>query len=257
MRLVILTSTANRHKYFANELGKRNTDVLVISEKKSEDLQKKASSSPLIEEHLSLRDEAETRYFAGHDEFLHPTLTIPNGQLNSQEVYTPIREFNPDLILVYGSSIIKDPLLSLMPFGRMLNLHLGVSPYYRGSGTNFWPWVNDELQFVGSTILNIDSGVDTGNIIAHVRPSFETNDTVHTVGCKVILESVLKIHELIEKLKSGEQMLGVPQWKTVISRYYRKKDFTEDSLRAYYDRLNLGIVANYLEQGSNEPVTLI
>lgn len=257
MRLVILTSTANRHKYFANELGRRIKDVLVISEKKSDDLQKKASNSPLIEEHLAKRNEAETLFFTGHDEFLNPTLTIANGQLNSEEVFSNVSNFNPNLILVYGSSIIKDPLLSLMPYGRMLNLHLGMSPYYRGSGTNFWPWVNDELQFVGATILNIDAGVDTGNIIAHVRPSFEKNDTVHTTGCKVIIESVLKIQELIEKLDSEEQMPGVPQWKSEINRYYRKKDFTEDSLKEYYKNLNLGIVAKFLEQGSNEPENFI
>ena len=38
----------------------------------------------------------------------------------------------------------------------MINVHLGLSPYYKGSATNFWPFVNNELQFLGVTFMVTD-----------------------------------------------------------------------------------------------------
>ena len=48
-----------------------------------------------------------------------------------------------DVVLVFGTGILREALLSAFP-GRLINIHLGLSPYYRGAGTNFWPLVNGE-----------------------------------------------------------------------------------------------------------------
>ena len=79
-----------------------------------------------------------------------------------------IIDTKPDLVIAYGCSIIKEPLISIFK-KKFLNIHLGLSPYYRGSATNFWPFVLNELQFVGITYMNIDSGVDTGPILHQFR----------------------------------------------------------------------------------------
>ena len=44
----------------------------------------------------------------------------------------------PDVVLVFGTGLLKAPLIGAFP-GRIINIHLGLSPYYRGAGTNFWP----------------------------------------------------------------------------------------------------------------------
>ena len=75
----------------------------------------------------------------------------------------------PDVVLVFGTGILREPLLSAFD-GRIINIHLGLSPYYRGAGTNFWPLVNREPEYVGATIHYLDAGIDTGPIISHARP---------------------------------------------------------------------------------------
>ena len=61
-----------------------------------------------------------------------------------------------------------------------------MSPYYRGSGTNFWPFVNNELQFIGATFMHIDEGVDTGEIIHQIRANIFHDDNIHQIGNRLI-----------------------------------------------------------------------
>lgn len=249
MRLLVLTSNAIRHKFLANAIGAVADETLIVSECKplSTSSQQTTGEKDLVEEHFSLRDRVERDYFRGNDIFKYPCLPVLHKEANSSYVFETVKQFNPCLIIVYGASIIRRPLLELLPYGKIINLHLGVSPYYRGSGTNFWPFVNRELQFVGSTLLNIDAGVDTGDIIAHIRPEFELNDTVHSAGCKVVRDSAEALKILIQKVRNKEEIKAVKQWKTKPSRYYRKIDFDQEALKDYYHNLNTGVVEEYLK----------
>jgi methionyl-tRNA formyltransferase len=252
LKVVILTSNSVRHKFLANRISQEAKDALIISEcKPLSSNQKTADPEPVIREHFDYRDKTEQAFFVGNDAFEFPVIPVLHGEANSSYVYNAIRTFNPDLMIVYGASIIRKPLLELLPYGRIINLHLGISPYYRGSGTNFWPFVNNELQFVGSTLLNIDAGVDTGDIIAHVRPKFEEHDNVHTAGNKVIKDSAEALVSIMNKLGNGEVIRSTKQWETEPSRYYRKKDFNSSVLETYFEKLNENMVQKYL---ANIPV---
>lgn len=259
MRLAILTSNAIRHKFVANMLAQNSKDALIIAECKKNDsvnIQSQGKDESLIEEHFNLRYLTESEIFAGNDVFLAKTLPLLAGEVNSGYSYNVIKNFSPDAMFVFGSSIIKEPLLSLVPPGRFINLHLGLSPYYRGSGTNFWPFVNEELDYVGSTILHIDAGIDRGDIIAHVRPAFEIGDNVHTIGSKVIKSSVLCLIKIMNQLKKGQELNRVKQWKINNERYYRSGDFNEDVLLTYKKNMENGLIDKYLN-GSKEELKLI
>ena len=255
MKIAIFTSNAIRHKFFANTLAKTADDALVFSECKSNDASdrdKTDDQSPLIAEHFRLRYETEKKFFTGNDHFINKCVPLNFKEANLFSTYQIVKKFNPDLMFVFGSSIIREPLLSLLPPGRFINLHLGISPYYRGSGTNFWPFVNNELEYVGSTILHIDAGVDTGDIIVHVSPEIEEGDTVHTVGCKVIKSSIAMLEEIMKIVKSGMVLNRVKQWQISDGRYYRKKDFNEEVLSVYKSNLENGIIKKYLENPKKE-----
>jgi methionyl-tRNA formyltransferase len=233
----------------ANTVAAEADEVMIVSECKplsASNLPTSGEESP-VTKHFALRDEVEQEFFKGNDYFKYPCLPITHKEVNAPSVYEAVKSFGPDLIFVYGASIIRKPLLELLPYGKIINLHLGVSPYYRGSGTNFWPFVNLELEFVGSTLLNIDAGVDTGDIIAHVRPEFKADDTVHSAGCKVIQDSAEALKVLMSRAKNGQTIKAVKQWETNPSRYYRKKDFGVEALKTYYANLKNGVVLNHIQ----------
>lgn len=252
MRIVIFTSNAIRHKYLANTIADNVDKALIVAECKTSDAAKEQNTdiTTLQGEHFYLRYKAEQEIFKGNDFFKHPVLPLLKKEANLSYTYNVVKEFKPDLMLCFGASIIKEPLLFLLAPGHFVNLHLGLSPYYRGSGTNFFPFVNNELQYVGSTLLHIDAGIDTGDIICHVRPEYEASDTVHTVGCKVIKNSVEAIVKLIRHAENGGKLNRVKQWKTDEERYYKSKDFTDETLAEYKANLENGMIEKYI--GSNK-----
>jgi methionyl-tRNA formyltransferase len=256
MKIVVLTSNSLRHKFLANTLSSYCDDALIISECKPQTSSFNDSKNfTEIENHFLLRDQTEKSFFPNDNYFIPKTLPIVYKEANSPYVYEVIKNFKPDILIVFGSSIIKEPLISLLPVGHIINLHLGISPYYRGSGTNFWPFVNDELEYLGSTILHLDAGIDTGDIICHVRPNIELNDNVHTVGCKIIKSSVESLIKIIKLLDGGKKLNRVKQWE-VKDRYYKTKDFDEIALSKYKNNLKNNMIKNYLES-EDKKITLV
>jgi hypothetical protein len=127
--------------------------------------------------------------------------------------------------------------------GRIINIHLGLSPYYRGAGTNFWPLVNREPEYVGATIHYLDAGIDTGPILAHARPRIDHGDGPHDIGNKTIVAAADALLEAATAHVAG-QARAVPQ--TGGGRLYQRKDFNADAVRTLYRNFDTGMIDEYL-----------
>jgi len=106
---------------------------------------------------------------------------MPGGNLvhrvvshNSAECRELLRRLRPDIVAVYGTLIIGRKLIDSVP--KMLNIHTGLSPAYRGSDTIFWALHNSQPEQVGVTVHRVDAGVDSGAILARGRPAIEPGD---------------------------------------------------------------------------------
>ena len=69
--------------------------------------------------------------------------------------------------------------------GKFLNVHLGLSPYYKGR-TNIFPIIDKRPEMVGATFMYIDQGIDTGDIIHQIQADYFVGDSVHSVGNRLI-----------------------------------------------------------------------
>jgi methionyl-tRNA formyltransferase len=253
MKIVIFTSNSFRHKFLANSLSKFVDDALIVIEcRENDELNYSYGDNELIMSHFKRRYQTEKEEFGENDEFLSKCIPILHKEVNSEFIFQKIQKYDPDVMIIFGSSIIKEPLLSLGKKNKFLNLHLGLSPYYKGNATNFWPFVNNELECLGSTILHVDAGIDTGDIITHVKPKIEIGDNVHTIGCKIIRESVSKIKEILNLIKNGDEINRVKQWKVNDEKIYRLKDFDEDILKKYLQNIDDGIVEKYVNNEKKE-----
>jgi len=116
--------------------------------------------------------------------------------INSGETYNKTLEISPDLIIVSGTRIIKDKLLSLKPRMGILNLHTGLSPYIKG-GPNCTNWciATGQLHLIGNTIMWLNEAIDAGDIVVSRLCDFKG--------------SALYLHA-IEKIIKGFES-GVPQ----------------------------------------------
>jgi phosphoribosylglycinamide formyltransferase 1 len=252
LNLLVLTANSIRHFFLANSLSLLAEKALVISETAPSDMSNNFESK-IIAEHFRKRFETERNFFSGQKFFNTNVLPILRGELKLKRTVEVIKQYKPDFTVVFGSSILSRNIIALHSPGTIINLHLGLSPYYRGTGTNFWPFYNEEPQYVGATIMHINEGVDTGHIISHVTPKVEKNDDVHSLGCKVIKRSVETLKAMLIHYRNGNDLPAIPQWDTADGKYYRAKDFNEDILKSYYNKLNNGLIEDFLKSAKKLP----
>jgi hypothetical protein len=222
-----------------------SADVLVMRSY-CEGLQKNVSPAGDQVAHLDARARSESDFF-GAFAALVPDCSNPaeltRGCINDAGYCREIVGLGADLLAAYGCSIIRDPLLSAFA-GRFLNVHLGLSPYYRGSGTNFWALVNGEPEYVGATFMHLDAGVDTGEIIHQIRARVYPGDGPHQIGNRLIADMAVVYAALIGRFDEVRPMPQPPPLSN--ARVYRNRDFTLEATQELYRRFAAGLVDEYL-----------
>jgi folate-dependent phosphoribosylglycinamide formyltransferase PurN len=268
VRVIVLTSTMRRHRYVANRLAERLDVVGVWQEEKSFQplaYAESAADDATIQQHFDARDASEEAFFADHDTVRLPSAAVRRleaGGCNDPAEIDAMRRAAPDAVLVFGTALLKQPLIDAFP-GRIINIHLGLSPYYRGAGTNFWPLVNDEPEYCGATIHLLDAGVDTGPILVHVRAGIDISDGPHQIGNKTIVAAAdaladAAIAHARTPLQGVSQGVppgvpsgvpsGVPQHR--VGRVYRRADFSAAAVRTLYANFERGMIERYLRHRS-------
>jgi methionyl-tRNA formyltransferase len=88
--------------------------------------------------------------------------------VNSEECRALIKRFNPKVIVVNGTRIIGRKTLEEAR-AVILNTHLGITPNYRGAHGGYWALHENDRKNCGVTIHLVDSGIDTGNVVAQAK----------------------------------------------------------------------------------------
>jgi folate-dependent phosphoribosylglycinamide formyltransferase PurN len=245
-----------RHAFMANAIASRLDVAGVWQEEKSFQPLKYAQTAEdeaIIQQHFEARDASERAFFRDHDTVCAPARRVPAGGCNDPAEIEAMRALQPQVVLVFGTSLLKQPLIDTFP-GRIINVHLGLSPYYRGAGTNFWPLVNGEPEYCGATIHFLDIGVDTGPIVAHVRPEIHSGDGPHDIGNRTIVAAADALASLaIAHVRSP--LTGVPQ--SGDGRVYKRADFTAAAVRQLYANVEAGMIDEYLRHRARRDAKLL
>jgi hypothetical protein len=217
LRVLVLCGRSARHLYVANALCHAAEVVAIVQEAGSEFSWKKLAKT-LRPDNFSrkawrwLRDRrrysgnGEARFFFGDGapRLDRPDLVKAVPHINHPEVVALARELKPDLIAVFGTSLIRGELLGLGRLG-MANLHGGLSPEYRGADCTFWALYNGEPEKIGCTLHWIDSGIDTGGLIAHVSPEVLPDDDELKLFWRSVRTSAEVYAQFLHRLANGER----------------------------------------------------
>ncbi|HIW54396.1 MAG TPA: methionyl-tRNA formyltransferase [Candidatus Ruthenibacterium merdigallinarum] len=121
--------------------------------------------------------------------------------LRTPEAAQTVRALAPDIIVVvaYGR-ILPGEILSIPPHGAV-NLHVSLLPKYRGAAPVQWSVINGDKR-TGVTIMQLDEGLDTGDIL-RVAPvdigaeetSGELFERVSALGAQTLLQSLDDIEQ--------------------------------------------------------------
>jgi methionyl-tRNA formyltransferase len=248
MRAIVLTSNKPRHAYLASTIAKAFDVQFVIREEKGAYYANEVAEHPLVAEHFERLGESERAYFG---EGSWPDVKIvdcPKSAVNDPEQIEMAVAARPEVVFLFGTSILGEDWL--VPFdGRIINLHLGLSPFYRGSATLFWPVANGELECVGATIHLAVRRVDAGPILARIKPELAVGDSYYDIGNKTIRRAIDQLPHVGKSFLAGD-IEPFPQQLSSGS-VYRKRDFNPTVLRAALDFVGPGLSAKQLENVAN------
>lgn len=134
-----------------------------------------------------------------------------------------ITEINPDFLISYNYKfIIKKEVLELLP-NRVINLHISLLPYNKGSNPNIWSFLEDTPK--GVTIHLVDEGLDTGNILVQKELLIDENRETLRSSYELLHREIQTLFiENWENIKNGE-IVSKPQ--THGGSIHSKKDFYE------------------------------
>lgn len=226
--IVIITSDQLRHRYFVNQLNACFPLSAVLVER---------IDYPTPISATSEESEAWQSFFIRRREFEQRTLgygakvsgknnpvtsRIPIGQLNHPKTLEIIQSFDPSLIIVFGSSLFGPEYLSQYP-KQILNLHLGLSQYYRGSSCNFWPIHEGRPGRLGATVLRVGVGIDDGEVVIQETIELSENDDTQTLMAKTL---ILGTQLMIETIINPKKIKLLNQEREKRGKLYLMKDFT-------------------------------
>ena len=233
LKIMILCGRSARHIHVANRLCQAAEPLAIVNEVGRHWTAKKLLNlmKPWVAGRKAWRWLRDRKRYAGNPEakyffgegipaFERADLVREFPHINDPGVVELARELQPDVICVFGTSLIRGELLEQGRLG-ILNLHGGLSPEYRGSDCTFWALYNGEPEKVGCTLHFIDPGIDTGNLIAHICPEVKAGDTELVLFWRAVRDSAEVYAEALERLEKGEP-LGQDQPHK--GRLYQVKD---------------------------------
>lgn len=239
MKVTVFTGNQPRHIALINRLAAVSDVIYAVIEATTvrpgmvQDLYKK---SDVMQRYFSHVMAAERKLFG--DLAFSATnvrmLVIKGDDLNHLHRSQLSDALNSDLHIVFGASYIKGWLIDFLVEHKAVNIHMGLSPYYRGSSCNFWALYDGNPHYVGATIHMLSRGLDSGAMLYHALPALSDEDPFEFTMRAV--EAAQR--SLVERIASGALQKYVPrtQIPSAEIRYTRNADFTDEVAAEFLSR---------------------
>ncbi len=133
------------------------------------------------------------------------TLGLPLYQperIRRPEAVEQLRSLTADLMVVVGyGQIIPQSIIDLPRYG-ILNVHASLLPKYRGAAPIQWAIAHGEEQ-TGVTIMQIDAGLDTGDMLLKVSCEIRPDETAPELGGRLATMGAGLLIQAIEQIQAG------------------------------------------------------
>jgi methionyl-tRNA formyltransferase len=140
-----------------------------------------------------------------------PSLQV--ADVNDAPVLAWIDELAPDLVAVSGTNLVGEAVIEAAARGRgIVNLHTGISPQVKG-GPNCTNWclARGWFHLIGNSVMWLDPGIDSGNLIATERTPLTGNEDLEELHWKVMQHAHGLYVRAIGAIASGRPVPEVPQ----------------------------------------------
>ncbi len=126
---------------------------------------------------------------------------------NETRLASMLREAGVELVVLAGyMRMIKPPLLDAFP-GRIINIHPSLLPAF--PGLESWKQaVEANAIRSGCTVHFVDSGMDTGEVIAQAEVPVFSDDTAATLHARIQVEEHRLYPAVLRRIAAGELEIG-------------------------------------------------
>lgn len=240
MKITLFTSNQSRHNYLINLLSKISDELCVVQECRTTfagEVVGNYSASPIMKKYFKNVDDAQLKLFGkpfiNNNNKKIKILPMVTGDLNKYSMKLLSDFLKSDVYVVFGSSYIKGELIDFLVKNKAINIHMGISPYYRGSDCNFWALYDDNPHLIGATIHLLSKGLDSGPIMYHAMSNTKTNSFEYTMST---VKSAF--HSIAERINDGYifKINPVTQDKSKEIRYSKKSEFNEKIVEEYFKK---------------------
>ena len=116
---------------------------------------------------------------------------------NSKKCGNILKDIKTDLLVLFGTGIIKKHILDIPKFG-CIGAHYGILPKYRGMNVTEWAVFYGDP--VGISIFFVDAKIDTGGIITTQEILIEYGDTIKSLREKSNIASNELLLQTVKKM---------------------------------------------------------
>lgn len=238
MKITLFTSNKSRHNYFINLLSNISEELFVVQECGTIlSVPENYQASSIMKKYFEKVVNAQFKLFGNsYIDVKNKNIKIfpmLSGDINHCPLNSLSDFLKSDYFIVFGSSYIKGELANFLVKNKAINIHAGVSPFYRGSACNFWALYDDNPHLVGTTIHLLSKGLDNGPILYHAMSNLKTDPFEYTMST---IKSAF--HSIAERIKDDSiyKIKPIIQDKNKEVRYSKKKDFDEEVLKKYFEK---------------------
>lgn len=114
-----------------------------------------------------------------------------------------LRTYNPDVIVVVAFGQLLPASIIHMPKYGCINVHASLLPKYRGASPIQWA-VLDGCEYSGVTTMQMDEGLDTGDILEVAKVKLDEKETGGSLFDRLSVVGAELLVETLKKAESGE-----------------------------------------------------
>ena len=126
----------------------------------------------------------------------------PERIKGDEAFFEHIQSLNPDVIVVVAfGQILPESILNIPKYG-CINIHGSLLPKYRGAAPIQWAILNEE-KVTGVTIMYMDKGMDTGDMLLKKEMLIEADDTYESLHDKMKIVGADALKEAFPMIIAG------------------------------------------------------
>lgn len=127
-----------------------------------------------------------------------------------------LKKYEADVFVVAAFGQILSKEILDMPRYGCINIHASLLPKYRGASPIAWSILNGDEK-TGVTIMQMNEGMDTGDILLQRAIPIEKKETTEGLFDKLMVLGADMITEALDKLSKGE-LKAVPQDESLATK---------------------------------------